>query len=232
MTGLSVRDLVVQRVGQPVVRGVDCDVPLGEVTVLLGANGAGKSTLLDGLAGVAPVASGSITVDGAEIAKASRTARVKAGLAYVQQGRAIFPSLTVEENFLVTASRDTFDIALALFPELQKRLHSKTALLSGGEQQMVVLARALLQKPRVLMLDELSLGLAPIVVDRMLEAVRTMANDGMGILLVEQFANKALAIGDTAMIMSSGEIVLVAPSIELAAKPELLRDAYLRGATA
>lgn len=231
MSGLSVRGAVVERAGQPVVRSVDVDVPLGEVTVLLGANGAGKSTLLDGLAGVAPIAAGEVSLGDVALTSASRPARVRAGLAYVQQGRAIFPGLTVEENFLVTAPKDAFGVALDLFPELEKRMNSKTALLSGGEQQMVVLARALLQKPKVLLLDELSLGLAPIVVDRMLEAVRLMATNGMGILLVEQFAHKALAIGDNAMVMTRGEIVLQRPSGELADNPDLLKAAYLTAST-
>lgn len=231
MSGLSIRGLVVDRVGQPVVRGVDCEVPLGEVTVLLGANGAGKSTMLDGISGVAPISAGGMVLGGQSIAKASRSARVRSGLAYVQQGRAIFPGLTVEENFLVTAPRNQFDVALELFPELEKRMDSKTALLSGGEQQMVVLARALLQKPTVLLLDELSLGLAPIVVDRMLAAVKLMAHAGMAILLVEQFAHKALAIGDTAMVMTRGEMVLVQPAAELVKDPELVKAAYLSAAT-
>ena len=230
MSGLEVRGLVVDRVGQPVVRNVSFDVPMGEVTVLLGTNGVGKSTLLDGLTGVAPISGGAIALDGADMTRASRTARVAAGLAYVQQGRAIFPSLTVEENFLVTAPRNEFGVALELFPELEKRLQSETALLSGGEQQMVVLGRALLQKPRVLLLDELSLGLAPIIVDRMLEAVAKMAADGMGILLVEQFANKALAIGDTAMVMARGEMVLTSDAKTLAGNPEQLQRAYLGNA--
>lgn len=232
MSGLSVRDLEVDRVGQPVVRGVSLDVPLGEVTVLLGANGVGKSTLLDGITGVVRSRAGTVHLGAADVSTASRTKRVRAGMAYVQQGRSIFPSLTVEENFLVTAQRHEFDVALDLFPELKTRLRSEAALLSGGEQQMVVLGRSLLQRPEVLLIDELSLGLAPIVVDRMLEAVREMATRNMGILLVEQFADKALAVGDSAMVLSRGEVVLAGHAADLRDNPRDLKNAYLGASSA
>lgn len=230
MSGLSIAGLCVDRVGQPVVRDVDLNVPPGHVTVLLGANGVGKSTLLDGLTGVAPIRGGSIELDGTDLTRASRGKRVRAGMAYVQQGRAIFATLTVEENFAVTAKPGQFDIALDLFPELKPRLKTKTALLSGGEQQMVVLGRALLQRPSVLLIDELSLGLAPIVVDRMLEAVRALAADGLGVLLVEQFADKALGVGDEALVMARGEIVLRQSAATLLVDPSVLKQAYLGGA--
>lgn len=227
MSGLTVSEFCVDRLGQPVVRDVDLEVAPGQVTVLLGANGVGKSTCLDGISGVAPARSGSVTLDGLELSRASRRKRVAAGMAYVQQGRTVFPGLTVEENLLVAAPRTRFDPVFELFPELAERVESPAALLSGGEQQMVVLGRAVLQQPKVLMIDELSLGLAPIIVDRMLDAVRRMADDGMSVLLVEQFADRALAVGDSAVVLSRGAVVLRGPAADLRRDPEALRAAYL-----
>lgn len=231
MTSLETAAVCVDRVGQPVVDEVDLTVSAGSITVLLGANGAGKSTLLDGIAGVAPIRAGTVTIGGRDVTGASRRTRVTAGLAYVQQGRAIFGDLTVEENLLVVAPRTEFGPALALFPELEPRLHSPAKLLSGGEQQMVVLGRALLQRPSFLLIDELSLGLAPIIVDRMLGAVVELAGRGIGVLLVEQFADQALAVGDTALALSRGRVVLRGTAAEIRADPSSLRAAYLGGTT-
>ena len=225
--GLRVEDLRVDRLGQPVVRGVDLSVEPGEVTVLLGANGAGKSTLLDGISGVTPASGGRVLLDGADITRSSRQRRVKAGLAYVQQGRTVFPSLTVEENFLVAAGRGRLDPAFELFPELRARMAVTAELLSGGEQQMVVLGRAVLRQPRVLMIDELSLGLAPAVIDRMLGALAQMATDGIGLLLVEQFAERALDAGDNAVVIARGEVVLRGTAQQIREQPDQLRTAYL-----
>ena len=213
--------------GQPVVRGVDLSVAPGEVTVLLGANGAGKSTLLDGISGVVPAAAGRVILDGEDITRSTRRHRVRAGLAYVQQGRTVFPSLTVEENFLVAAGRSELDPAFDLFPELLPRASVAAKLLSGGEQQMVVLGRAILRRPRILMIDELSLGLAPAVVDRMLEAVQRLAASGVGLLLVEQFADRALAVGDRAVVVTRGEVVLEGSTSKIRRRPDRLRKAYL-----
>lgn len=225
--GLRVEALRVHRLGQPVVRGVDLSVAPGEVTVLLGANGVGKSTLLDGISGVAPASGGRVLLHGADITRSSRQHRVRAGLAYVQQGRTVFPSLTVEENFLVAASRDRLDPAFELFPELKARMSVAAELLSGGEQQMVVLGRAVLRRPKVLLIDELSLGLAPAVIDRMLSAVEQMAADGIGLLLVEQFADRALDAGDKAVVMARGEVVLRGTTSQIREQPDRLRRAYL-----
>ncbi len=222
---LSVEELQVDRLGQPVVRGVDLAVQAGEVTVLLGANGMGKSTLLDGISGVVPPSRGRVLFGGIDITRFSRRRRVALGMSYVQQGRTVFPSLTVEENFLVAARRprQAFD----LFPELRSRAAVKAASLSGGEQQMVVLGRAVLQRPRVLLIDELSLGLAPAIVDRMLAAVADMAADGIGVLLVEQFADRALAFGHQAAVLAKGAIVLQGRAGEVRSQPERLQAAYL-----
>ena len=222
---LSVEELQVDRLGQPVVRGVELTVEAGEVTVLLGANGVGKSTLLDGISGVVPASKGRVLLGGIDITRFSRRWRVALGMSYVQQGRTVFPNLTVEENFLVAAHspRQAFE----LFPELRSRATVKAASLSGGEQQMVVLGRAVLQKPRVLLIDELSLGLAPSVVDRMLAAVANMAADGIGVLLVEQFADRALAFGHQAAVLARGEVVLRGRAEEVRSQPERLQAAYL-----
>ena len=222
---LSVEDLQVDRLGQPVVWGVDLAVNAGEVTVLLGANGVGKSTLLDGISGVIPASRGRVLMGGADITRFSRRRRVTLGMAYVQQGRTVFPNLTVEENFLVAAERP--HRAFELFPELRSRATVKAASLSGGEQQMVVLGRAVLLQPRVLLIDELSLGLAPAIVDRMLVAVADMAAAGIGVLLVEQFADRALALGHQAAVLSKGSVVLQGRAAEVRGQPERLQAAYL-----
>ena len=231
MTGLHVEGVCVDRAGSPVVHDVDLTVAAGQVTVLLGANGVGKSTLLDGIAGVAPVRSGRIHLDRADIGNRSRRRRVRAGLAYVQQGREVFGDLTTEENLLVAAPRRRIGAAFELFPELQPRAAVAASLLSGGEQQMLVLARALLGEPKVLMIDELSLGLAPVIVDRVLAAVAALAADGLGILLVEQFADRALAFGHQAAVLARGRIVLRGPAAEIRRRPDQLQAAYLGGET-
>lgn len=227
-SGLRVEGLRVDRLGQPVVRGVDLSVAPGEVTVLLGANGAGKSTLLDGISGVVIPSAGRVVLGGEDITRSSRQRRVRAGLSYVQQGRMVFEGLTVEENFLVTAGRADLCPAFELFPELKARSTTPAGLLSGGEQQMVVLGRAVVREPRVLMIDELSLGLAPAVVDRMLQAVEHMADSGIGLLLVEQFADRALNSGDSAVVMARGEIALRGAAWQIQRQPDRLRSAYLR----
>ena len=231
MTGLRVEGACLDRAGSPVVHDVDLDVAAGEVTVLLGANGVGKSTLLDGIAAVAPLRSGHVFLDGADIGRRSRRRRVRTGLAYVQQGREVFGELTVEENLLVAAPRRRIGRAFKLFPELQPRAAVAASLLSGGEQQMLVLARAMLGKPKILMIDELSLGLAPVIVDRVLAAVAQLAAEGLGILLVEQFADRALAFGHQAAVMARGRIVLRGPAAELRSRPDELQAAYLGGET-
>jgi len=224
---LRVEGLRLDRLGQAVVRGVSLSVAPGEVTVLLGANGAGKSTLLDGISGVVPASGGRVLLDGVDITRSSRRCRVRSRLAYVQQGRTVFPSLTVEENFLVAAARDRLDPAFELFPELGARRSVPAELLSGGEQQMLVLGRAVLRRPRILMIDELSLGLAPAVIDRMLRAVKQMAGNGIGLLLVEQFAERALDAGDNAVVMARGEVVLRGTASQIKKQPDRLRRAYL-----
>jgi branched-chain amino acid transport system ATP-binding protein len=225
--GLAVRDLHVTRAGSPVVRGVDLDVPKGEVTTLFGANGAGKTTLLEALSGIVPQASGSIELDGKRIDGLSRASRARLGLAHVEQGRAIFPDLTAEENLLAAAPRERTAVAFELFPELAERRQIRASLLSGGEQQMLVIARSLLGDPEVLILDEMSLGLAPSIVKRLLPVVRRLADDGVAVLLVEQFAALAVAVGDRAYVMVRGEIAFEGSCSELKDDPDRLQQLYL-----
>jgi branched-chain amino acid transport system ATP-binding protein len=230
--GLELSGLVVHRAGSPIVRSVSMVVPQGEVTVLLGANGAGKTTLLEAISGIIPSASGSISIDGADITAAARTKRARLGLAHVEQGRAIFPDLTTEENLLVAGNRDQIGAGFELFPELSSRRSTRAALLSGGQQQMLVIARALVTRPKVLLLDEMSLGLAPTIIKRLIPIVRTLAAEGVGVLLVEQYAALALANGDRAYVLVRGEIAYEGPCAPLQEDPSRLRGLYLGGGSA
>jgi branched-chain amino acid transport system ATP-binding protein len=226
--GLQVRDLVVLRSGSKIVRGVDLRVPPGEVTLLLGANGAGKTTLLEAVSGLIPDGGGEVLLDERPITRASRVSRSRSGLCHLEQGRTVFGDLTVAENLRAVA-RDAgaADEALSMFSELQARRDIAAASLSGGEQQMLVIARALATRPTLLLVDEMSLGLAPVIVHRLMPIFRTLADSGMAVLLVEQFADLAMRIGNMAYVLSRGEIVLEAESADLLKRPEDLRMAYL-----
>lgn len=222
---LTVEGLVVQRGGLTVVDGVTLTARAGAVTVLLGANGAGKTTLLEAVSGALPARSGTILLGGRRLDRMRPVRRTEHGIAHVEQGRTIFTRLTVEENLRV-AGTDTTG-AYTLFPELDRRRDVRAGLLSGGEQQMLVIARALASRPAVLLLDEMSLGLAPVVVRRLLRTVRDLADGGMAVLLVEQFAALALDVGDTAYVLRRGRMVFDGPCGDLAAHPERLQSAYL-----
>lgn len=206
--GLEIENLTVKRGALTICRDIDLAVPLGEITVLLGANGAGKSTLLDGIVGLTPVAGGAIRLSGRRIDGMPVYRRATQGLAYVEQGRSVFSGLTVAQNIaVVDRSRAALEAAFALFPRLVAKRDVRADRLSGGEQQMLVIARALATKPRVLLIDELSLGLAPTVVRTLLDVLAELARQGMGVLLVEQFAEAALRVATTAHIMQGGRIV-------------------------
>jgi branched-chain amino acid transport system ATP-binding protein len=227
MSAFKVTDLVVNRVGLPVVRQASLVVEPSSVSVLLGANGAGKTTLLEGLSGIVAVASGTIELQDEAIQGLRPGARARKGLAHVEQGRTVFRMLTTDENLRSASQLADVDQAYALFPELEKRRYVRAGLLSGGEQQMLVIARALLTRPRVIMIDEMSAGLAPIVVGRLVSAVRKLAHDGLAVLLVEQFAALALSIGDRAYVLRRGQIVYDGPCPALAQSPDLLHRLYL-----
>jgi len=231
---LHVSGLSVARGSRVVVNDVTIDVPPGEVTALLGPNGAGKSSLVLALGGVLRPVGGTVSLDGLDLTR-KRPEWIRAmGLAIVPEGRRLLPALTVEDNLRVatyTMSREEAKAgrsrALALFPELEKRLGSPARLLSGGEQQMVVLAQALVSRPKIVVIDELSLGLAPVVVARLIPTLRSVAQAGTGILLIEQFATVALDLANRAYIMHGGRIEFSGPASELREKPELLHSAYL-----
>ena len=229
---LSVRNLQVQRSGSTIVDDVSIDVPAGEVTVLLGANGAGKTTVLEAISGIIPAQKGTISLGGHDITRAARSTRARLGLAHVEQGRSIFPDLSVEENFLVCAPRSKIAAGFELFPELAARRDAKAALLSGGEQQMLVISRALLNRPSVLMLDEMSLGLAPTVIKRLIPVVRRLSDDGVGVLLVEQFAALALSVGDRAYVLVRGRTAYEGAASALLENQDRLHELYLGGGLA
>ncbi|WP_137935059.1 ABC transporter ATP-binding protein [Mesorhizobium comanense] len=230
MSKLVVSNLSINRSELPVVSSLDIAVESGAISVLLGANGAGKTTLLEGLSGIIPVAGGTIEIDGREIQKARPGVRSREGLAHVEQGRTVFRQLTTEENLRVSlhAGADIAE-AYALFPELVQRRSVKASLLSGGEQQMLVIARALLTRPKVLLIDEMSAGLAPVIVTRLMSAVRKLADNGLAVLLVEQFAALALSIGNRAYVMRRGRVVHDGDCLKLLKSPGELHRLYLGG---
>ena len=207
----------------PVLRDLELEVRPGEVVALLGPNGAGKSTTLRVLSGELTPMSGEVRwLGGAGQAPLHRRARQ--GLAYVGE-RAVFTRLDTADNLRV--GRVTTDQALALFPELEKRLRTGAGMLSGGEQQMLSLARALCRTPKLLLADELSLGLAPLVVDRLLRAVREAADHGLGALLVEQHVRKVLDIADRVYVLRRGRIVMTGTPKELRANLDEIESSYL-----
>ncbi len=230
MSRLLVSDLAVNRAELPVITKAGLVVESGQVSVVLGSNGAGKTTLLEGLSGVIPVAAGRIAIDGAEIQKARPGIRARAGLAHVEQGRTVFRQLSTEENLRVGLHPEaTLAEAYDLFPELVQRKDVRAGLLSGGEQQMLVIARALLGRPKVLLIDEMSAGLAPVIVTRLMNAVRRLADAGLAVLLVEQFAALALSIGDRAYVMRRGRMVYDGDCATLRNAPDELHGLYLGG---
>ena len=222
---LAVRDLVVERGGIPIVRGAAFDLRDSEILAILGPNGSGKTSLLEAVSGVVRPAAGSITLHGGDITRESRRRRTARGLRHVRQGRAVFAELTVAEN-LRLANRGT-ERAYEFFPELHERAHAIAGQLSGGEQQMLVLARALIARPSCLLIDEISLGLAPRVVQRLTKVIREVAGTGTAVLLVEQFTSVALAIADTVIVLARGEIVLRETAEELVKDPTALERAYM-----
>lgn len=227
MAVLDVSGVTIEREGLPIVRDASISVQEGAITVLLGVNGAGKTTLLEGISGAIEIVGGGINLNGRDISKQQPYQRARRGLAHVEQGRSIFGELTTLENLRVAAHDNACDEAFEMFPELAARRDITSGLLSGGEQQMLVLARAFLRKPRVLLIDELSLGLSPRALERLMGSVRQLRDSGLGILLVEQFASLALEIGDTASVLRSGRIAYHGTCAELRDDPELLHELYL-----
>lgn len=234
---LHIEDLCVPRGGRAVLRDVSIDIAPGEVTALLGPNGTGKSTLVLAVAGVLRATSGRVLLGDRDLTRRRPDAIRRAGVAVVPEGRRVLPDLTVADNLRVATyvlGRDDvergLEHVLELFPELRQRWHATARSLSGGEQQMVVLAQALVSRPAVLIVDELSLGLAPVVVKRLVPALAAAAESGVGVLLIEQFAHVALGLAKRAYILERGRIRYQGTAQELTDNPELLHSAYLLGA--
>jgi branched-chain amino acid transport system ATP-binding protein len=231
---LELRRLELAHDGIPAVRGIDLEVRSGEIVCLIGANGAGKSTTLSAIAGLLPCVSGEIHYAGARIDTLPAHRRVAAGIALVPEGRGIFGRLTVEENLRLGAWTCSDKAALAkdlgricsLLPQLAGRLGQLAGTLSGGEQQMLAVGRALLSRPRLLLLDEPSMGLAPRVVEDIFTLIGKIAREGVALLLVEQNARLALELADRGYVMESGRIVLEGAGGELLRDPRV-RAAYL-----
>ena len=233
-TSLVLRDLTVERGGRAVVKDVSLEIATGQVTALLGPNGAGKSTLVLAVGGVLRPRTGTVLLDGTDIA-GRRPERIRqAGLAIVPEGRRLLPELTVADNLRVAtyalskaAASDGLAYALGLFPELKARWDVSARSLSGGEQQMLVLAQAVASRPSVLLVDELSLGLAPVVVKRLVPMLAAVAGSGVGVLLIEQFAHVALGLANNVYVLEGGRVRYHGTAAELRDHPEILRSAYL-----
>lgn len=213
--------------GQPVVHDVDITVAEGEIVALLGANGAGKTTTLLTMAGELPPIGGEVLIDG-EATDAPLFRRARNGLGYITEERSVFMGLSARDN--LRAGGVSTAKALELFPELERVMSTRGGLLSGGEQQMLTLARALAREPRLLLADELSLGLAPIIVDRLLKAVRAAADAGTAVLMVEQYARKALEYADRVYVMAGGHIRMSLVAGEAREHLGDIEAAYLSGA--
>lgn len=231
---LEVTDLHAGYGDLPVIRGVSFSVEEGEIVTIVGPNGAGKTTLLNTVTGMIRVWSGSVSFSGEDITKSAGHSRPGRGLVMVPEGRKLFPFMTVEENLLLGAfgknvrqqSAESLAEVYDLFPAMKERRKQLAGSMSGGEQQMCALGRAVMTKPRLLILDEPSLGLAPILVERILGFVRLLAKKGMTILLVEQNVHDALEMADRAYVLEQGEIVMTGKGDELLARADL-QAAYL-----
>ncbi|MDH7799823.1 MULTISPECIES: ABC transporter ATP-binding protein [unclassified Beijerinckia] len=218
------------------LKGVDMRVDQGEIVTLIGANGAGKSTLMMTIFGSPRARSGRIVYDGRDITQMPTHDVARLGIAQSPEGRRIFPRMSVEENLLMGAAlgdpakrADDLERMFAIFPRLKERLHQRGGTLSGGEQQMLAIARALMTRPRLLLLDEPSLGLAPLVVKQIFDVIRDLnRRDGLTVFLVEQNAFHALRLAHRAYVMVNGHITMTGTGAELLTRPEI-RAAYLEG---
>ena len=229
---LDIRNLTVSYGGIEAVKGIDLSVEEGKIVTLIGSNGAGKSTTLKTIAGLVRPKAGEIVLHGMNLVGKSTDQIVAQGVTLVPEGRRVFPNLTVLENLRIGAylRKDSITEDLArvydLFPRLKEREWQQAGTLSGGEQQMLAVGRALMAKPQLIMMDEPSLGLAPIVVKGIFEIIREINRQGITVLLIEQNANMALKVADWAYVMQTGEILMQGPGAELAANEEV-KAAYL-----
>ena len=232
---LNVSDINVYYGAIHAIKGVSFHVEGGEIVTLIGANGAGKSTTLQTVSGLLHSKTGSITFEGKSIAGVPAHKLVERGLAHVPEGRRIFLQMTVEENLEMGAftqpnadTPESLERVFEQFPRLKERRRQIAGTLSGGEQQMLAMGRALMSKPKLLMLDEPSMGLAPILVDQIFDIIRSLHKAGTTILLVEQNAQMALSVADRAYVLETGRITLSGTGAELARSPEV-KKAYLGG---
>ncbi|MBQ7858043.1 MAG: ABC transporter ATP-binding protein [Oscillospiraceae bacterium] len=236
MAMLEVKDLEVYYGVICALKGISFEVNQGEIVSLIGANGAGKTTMMQSIVGLIPKKNGTVVFDGHDISKTPCHKIVKMGMTQVPEGRRIFQELTVYENLMMGAYSNKnnqqfkadIEAAYARFPRLAERRNQVAGTLSGGEQQMLAMSRALMCHPRLLMLDEPSMGLSPLLVDQVFEIIKDINKDGTTILLVEQNAGKSLAISDRAYVMENGSIVLSGTGAELASS-EKVKKAYLGG---
>ncbi len=231
---LSIKNLSVRYGGIHALRGISFDVPAGQIVTLIGANGAGKSTTLNAIVGLVKADGGSINWNGQSIFNGKTKTIVESGVVLVPEGRRVFPNLNVSENLYLGAysRKDKTDIeadlehVFALFPRLKERYKQKAGTLSGGEQQMLAVGRALMTRPKVLMMDEPSLGLAPIIVSMIFDIIRQINAEGVTVLLVEQNAKAALQVAHTGYVMETGSISFSGSGHDLLAD-DRIRQAYL-----
>ncbi len=234
MAMLEVRDLNVYFGVIQAIKNISFDVDAGEVVALIGANGAGKTTTLHTVTGLLPAASGKITLDGKDLSKVPAHKIVSMGMAHVPEGRRVFASLSVYDNLKMGAYtrkdkkeiEDSLEMVFEAFPRLKERRNQVAGTLSGGEQQMLAMGRALMSKPRIILMDEPSMGLSPLYVTEIFEIIKKIKSEGTTVLLVEQNANMALQVADRAYVLETGRIIMDGKASELM-NDERVRKAYL-----
>ena len=235
---LQVNDLEVFYGRIQAIKGISFEVNQGEIVTLIGANGAGKTTTMKTMSGVRPVAAGSVMFDGQDITKAPSHKRVSMGIGQSPEGRGIFPGMSVRENLEMgmylradrksAAADEDLERVLTLFPRLRERIEQAGGSMSGGEQQMLAIGRALMGRPRLLLLDEPSMGLAPMLINQIFRIIKEINQQGTTVLLVEQNASKALSIAHRAYVLETGKIVKTGKGADLLSDPSV-REAYLGG---